>query len=107
MRLNELRDDLAEIIRHKTDFEILEGNKVLEVKSGHYDKGEAASILMREDTYDFILAAGDDKTDEFLFQALPPTAYSIRIGLSASFARFNVSDYSLLIKLLKTLSQVD
>lgn len=107
LRLNELRDDLAEIIRHKTDFEILEGNKVLEVKSGHYDKGEAASILMREDTYDFILAAGDDKTDEFLFQALPPTAYSIRIGLSPSFARFNVSDYSLLINLLKTLSQVD
>ncbi|MBK8883286.1 MAG: hypothetical protein IPN67_13145 [Bacteroidales bacterium] len=32
LRLNELRDDLVEIIRHKTDFEILEGNKVLEVK---------------------------------------------------------------------------
>ena len=27
LRLNELKDDLANIIRHKTDFEILEGNK--------------------------------------------------------------------------------
>ena len=45
LRLHELRDDLAEIIRHKTDFEILEGNKVLEVKSGKYDKGQAARTL--------------------------------------------------------------
>ncbi|MFO7615877.1 MAG: bifunctional alpha,alpha-trehalose-phosphate synthase (UDP-forming)/trehalose-phosphatase [Bacteroidales bacterium] len=106
LRLNELRDDLAEIIRHKTDFEILEGNKVLEVKSGRYDKGEAASSLLRQETYDFILAAGDDKTDEFLFQALPPSAYSIRIGLSPSFARYNLSDYSLLIDLLKSLTRL-
>ena len=29
LRLHELRDDLVEIIRHKTNLEILEGNKVL------------------------------------------------------------------------------
>ena len=44
LRLHELRDDLVEIIHHKTDFEILEGNKVLEVKSGKYDKGQAATF---------------------------------------------------------------
>ncbi len=101
LRLHELRDDLTEIIRHKTDFEILEGNKVLEVKSGKYDKGQAAITLMKNKHFDFILAAGDDKTDEVLFKALPNSAYSIRIGLSPSLANFNVPELSHLLTLLK------
>lgn len=103
LRLNELRDDLAEIIRHKTDFEILEGHKVLEVKSGKYDKGQAAAVLIAKEYYDFILAAGDDKTDEFLFQAIPDFGYTIRVGLSPSFARYNVPDTDSLLALLQTL----
>jgi trehalose 6-phosphate synthase/phosphatase len=101
LRLHELRDDLAEIIRHKTDFEILEGNKVLEVKSGKYDKGQAAKSLMKNKHFDFILAAGDDRTDELLFKSLPALSYTIRIGLSPSIAKYNISDFSLLLKLLK------
>lgn len=103
LRLNELRDDLAEIIRHKTDFEILEGHKVLEVKSGKYDKGQAAAVLIAKEYYDFILAAGDDKTDEFLFQAIPDFGYTIRVGLSPSFARYNVPDTDSLLALLQAL----
>jgi len=103
LRLHELRDDLSEIIRHKTDFEILEGNKVLEVKSGKYDKGQAANALMLNGKFDFILAAGDDKTDEFLFKALPDGAYTIRVGLGPSLARFNVAEFPLLLNLLRNL----
>jgi len=103
LRLHELRDDLVEIIRHKTVFEILEGNKVLEIKSGNYDKGQAAINLMKNINFDFILAAGDDKTDESLFKALSGSAYTIRIGLSHSLAKYNVTDLSFLLKLLKDL----
>ena len=103
LRLHELRDDLVEIIRHKTDFEILEGNKVLEVKSGKYDKGQAAISLMKNKHFQFILAAGDDKTDEALFKTLTGSAYTIRVGLNPSLARYNVSDFSFLLKLLKVL----
>jgi len=103
LRLHELRDDLAEIIRHKTEFEILEGNKVLEVKSGKYDKGHAAATLIKDEQYEFILAAGDDKTDENLFKILPDNSFTIRVGLSPSVAKYNVSDYSLLLKLLNSL----
>jgi trehalose 6-phosphate synthase/phosphatase len=105
LRLHELRDDLSEIIRHKTDFEILEGNKVLEVKSGKYDKGQAALNLMKKNHFDFILAAGDDKTDESLFKILPVSAYTIRVGLSPSIAKYNVSDFSYLLKLLESLAE--
>jgi trehalose 6-phosphate synthase/phosphatase len=104
LRLHELRDDLTEIIRHKTDFEILEGNKVLEVKSGKYDKGKAARSIMKNKHFDFVLAAGDDRTDESLFRQLNSSAYTIRVGLSPSIARFNISDFNLLVKLLNDLA---
>lgn len=100
LRLNELKDDLSEIIRNHTNFEILEGNKVLEVKSGAYDKGKAAIQVIDNQDYDFILAAGDDKTDEDLFGSLPKLAYTIRVGLSPSRAKFNVADYSGFLSLL-------
>jgi trehalose 6-phosphate synthase/phosphatase len=103
LRLNELRDDLVEIIRHKTNFEILEGNKVLEVKSGKYDKGQAATSIMKNKYFDFILAAGDDKTDESLFSALADSLYTIRVGLSPSLAKYNVPDIAFLMNLLKVL----
>jgi trehalose 6-phosphate synthase/phosphatase len=104
LRLNELRDDLSEIIRYKTDFEILEGNNVLEVKSGKYDKGLTAAAMISGSEYDFILAAGDDKTDELLFRALPETAVTIRVGLNLSFARYNVSEIRELLNLLQSLT---
>jgi trehalose 6-phosphate synthase/phosphatase len=104
LRLHELRDDLADIIHHKTDFEIFEGHQVLEVKSGKYDKGQAANALIFNQNFDFILAAGDDKTDEFLFEALPDFAYTIRVGLSPSIARYNIKDIDTLIKFLEDLA---
>ena len=98
-----MRDDLAEIIRHKTDFEIIEGHKVLEVKCGKYDKGQAAIALMAGQDVGFIIAAGDDQTDELLFKALPDSAYTIRVGLSPSFAKYNVPGIFLLLQLLQSL----
>ena len=58
---------------------------------------------MLNDSFDFILAAGDDKTDEFLFKALPDVANTIRVGLSPSVAKYNVSEFSVLLKLLEAL----
>jgi trehalose 6-phosphate synthase/phosphatase len=105
LRLNELKDDLASIIHYKTDFEILEGNKILEIKSGKYDKGQAAGSLLLNKNFDFILAAGDDVTDEDVFRILPETAFTIRIGMNPSFAGYNVREYPVFLKLLKTLGE--
>lgn len=105
LRLHELRDDLSEIIHHKTDFEIVEGNKVLEVKCGKYDKGRAAQAVMKDKIYDYILSAGDDKTDEDLFKVMPQNAYTIKIGSSPSFAKYSTTDHLSLLKLLKKLTE--
>ena len=43
---------------------------------------------------DFILAIGDDWTDEDLFRALPPTAYSVRVGLANTAARYYLGNHT-------------
>lgn len=105
LRLHELKDDLSEMIRNRTHFEILEGHKVLEIKSGKYDKGQAAAQFLQNHNYDFILAAGDDKTDEFLFSAMPETAHTIRVGIIPSIARLHVADQPSLLALIGALEE--
>ena len=51
--------------------QIMQGNKVVEIKSPDYNKGSEVKRLMVDMHYDFILAIGDDTTDDDMFQALP------------------------------------
>ncbi|HEU0137490.1 MAG TPA: bifunctional alpha,alpha-trehalose-phosphate synthase (UDP-forming)/trehalose-phosphatase [Flavobacterium sp.] len=70
---------------------VLEGNKVLEVKSSSVNKGRACSRLVNEGDFDFIFAIGDDWTDEFMFEELPDTAYTVKVGYQKTTAKFYVS----------------
>jgi trehalose 6-phosphate synthase/phosphatase len=54
--------------------------------------------------HDFILAAGDDWTDEFLFQELPDDIYSIKIGSNKTKAHFSYPDPNKMRNLLKQLT---
>jgi trehalose 6-phosphate synthase/phosphatase len=35
---------------------------------------------------------GDDKTDEDIYRSLPPEAVTIKIGIAASIAKYNLSN---------------
>lgn len=70
--------------------QIMKGNKIVEIKSPVYTKGSEVKRLMKKEEYDFILAIGDDVTDEDMFRALPPWAITIKIGGISDFARFNL-----------------
>jgi trehalose 6-phosphate synthase/phosphatase len=71
LRAKELVDTLAALLSH-TNLMIMQGNKVIEVKHSNVNKGRAAGRwLDAEDGSKFILAIGDDITDEDLFAALP------------------------------------
>jgi trehalose 6-phosphate synthase/phosphatase len=59
--------------------------------------------LLAAQNYDFILALGDDWTDEEMFKALPETAWSIRVGLRSSHAKFNLRSHKEVIELLREL----
>lgn len=83
---------------------VLDGNKVVEVKNAGVDKGTAAARWVHELQPDFILAVGDDRTDEDTFRALPESAYTVKVGTEArSFARYAVRNTADVRRLLRGL----
>ncbi len=90
MRARELTNDLLNLTAN-LNLQVLEGSKVVEVKNAGVNKGRAALPWISKKTWDFILAVGDDLTDEDIFKVLPATAWSIKVRFSASAARFNLT----------------
>lgn len=83
------------------DVQILPGNKVIEVRNASINKGEASLHWLTKENYDFIMAIGDDVTDEDLFRSMPKSAYSIKIGSDKSAARFAIKDHNDALNLLE------
>jgi trehalose 6-phosphate synthase/phosphatase len=50
-----------------------------------------------------VLAIGDDWADEDLFRALPTSAYSVRVGLAQTAARYYVKSHTAVRRLLGAL----
>ncbi|HFB07089.1 MAG TPA: trehalose-phosphatase, partial [Chloroflexi bacterium] len=100
IRARELINNLSNITAN-LNLHVLEGNKIVEVKNTDINKGRAALKYISKEEWDFILAIGDDWTDEDTFKALPPTAWSIKVGFGTSAARFSLSSQSEVISLLR------
>jgi trehalose 6-phosphate synthase/phosphatase len=88
-RLAELKAAIMHLTQNQ-NLGIFEGNRILEVRSLSVNKGTTAQAIVGEGGWDFILAAGDDYTDEDMFRALPARAQSFKIGYGGSAARFSV-----------------
>lgn len=82
--------------------ELLQGNKALEIKNPKISKGVVAQRWLKKN-YDFVLAIGDDLTDEDLFKALPVSAYGVRVGRGRTQARYRLSSYKEVLSLLRKL----
>ncbi|MCD6593914.1 bifunctional alpha,alpha-trehalose-phosphate synthase (UDP-forming)/trehalose-phosphatase [Candidatus Bathyarchaeota archaeon] len=90
VRVNELKDALLTLVG-SYNLEILEGDKVIEVKNAGINKGVAASYWLSKENWDFILAMGDDWTDEYVFEVLPEKSYSIKIRPGLSKAKYYIN----------------
>jgi len=99
LRANELMNNLKYMASDK-GLQLLSGDKVLEVKNVEINKGKAALTLIDKNNYDFIIAFGDDYTDEDLFKALPDGAISIKVGSNVSAAKFYLRNPGEVRKLL-------
>jgi trehalose 6-phosphate synthase/phosphatase len=103
VRARELLTHLS-FMTANTDLQVMEGNKVLEIKNAGINKGTAAARWLARFPADFVLALGDDRTDEDTFRAMPDSAYTVRVGKGArSLARFNVSSPAEVRQLLRRL----
>jgi trehalose 6-phosphate synthase/phosphatase len=103
LRANEIMNDLRFIIADK-GLQMLPGSKVIEIKNIEVNKGKMAFKWIEDKEYDYIMAIGDDHTDEDIFKALPATANTIKIGGNISAARFYLRDYNEVRRFLKALT---
>lgn len=87
LRANELISNMRYLMAEK-GLQLLPGNKVVEIKNVEINKGKAAAAYIYGKGFDFILAMGDDHTDEDLFESLPNSAITIKVGSSVSEAKF-------------------
>lgn len=100
LRVIELENNLSYLTR-ETGLQILSGNKVLEVKSADVNKGKATLSYLEGKKYSFIMAVGDDFTDEDIFTSLPETAVTIKVGSKVTSAKYylkNVEDTRIFLK---------
>jgi len=102
LRAGELMNNLKYLATDK-GLQLLPGNKVVEVKNVEINKGKAAMMLIDNTEYDFIMALGDDYTDEDIFKALPDSAITIKIGNNLSAAKFYLRTPQEARKLLKNM----
>ncbi|MFO8001396.1 MAG: bifunctional alpha,alpha-trehalose-phosphate synthase (UDP-forming)/trehalose-phosphatase, partial [Marinilabilia sp.] len=104
LRANELKDELTTLVANH-NLEIMEGNKVVEVKTGGINKGVAANRFLLNKDFDYIMAMGDDWTDEYLFRELPPEAVTIKVGIKHTSAAYKLETVESVRNFLRVMSE--
>lgn len=100
IRSRELRILLAGMVGEH-GLTVLEGNKVIEVKSSLVNKGRAVTRLILDGAFDYVFAAGDDHTDEYMFAELPEMAHTVKVGTSETVAKYYTGNPVELRKLME------
>ncbi len=101
-RAQELAWQLKSFIQPEQNLQIIEGNMVIEIKKTAYNKGTSANSFLDGQDFDFILAMGDDTTDEDMFEVLPDSAYTIKVGDALSMAKKHIKNQYAVMELLQT-----
>jgi trehalose 6-phosphate synthase/phosphatase len=102
MRARELHTHLS-YLASNINLQVMEGSMVIEIKNTEVNKGAAAARWLEKFPADFVLALGDDRTDEDMFRAMPEEAYTIKVGHSRSSARFYLESVQDVRNILKEL----
>jgi trehalose 6-phosphate synthase/phosphatase len=102
-RSRELLNTLSQLVQN-TILQVVDGNKVIEVRIAGFDKGATALRIIHETTPDFVLCMGDDTTDEDMFKALEGEAYTIKVSNGASAAQYTILSQQQVLPLLNLLT---
>jgi trehalose 6-phosphate synthase/phosphatase len=88
-RSRELRNSLAQLLGN-TMLQVIDGNKVLEVRMTGVDKGNSANNIVHQLEPDFIMCIGDDTTDEDMFRMLRDKGFTIKVCRGNTAAEFTI-----------------
>ncbi|MEE8045801.1 MAG: trehalose-phosphatase, partial [Dehalococcoidia bacterium] len=81
--------------------EIFAGSKIVEIRQQGLDKGRAYDVVESlKGPFDFVLATGDDRTDEDLFARLGSDAFTVHVGHGNSLATSSLSSPASVRRLL-------
>jgi trehalose-6-phosphatase len=88
------------------DLAVQQRDDVVEPGSRDTSKGTAIRTVLSREDQDFIVAIGDDRTDEDMFSLLSGLgqAWTIKVGTEPSFAQYNVHTPQMVISLLGNMS---
>ncbi|MER3471229.1 MAG: bifunctional alpha,alpha-trehalose-phosphate synthase (UDP-forming)/trehalose-phosphatase [Chitinophagaceae bacterium] len=100
VRSRELRNSLLQLITN-TPLQVIDGNKVIEVRLIGIDKGNTAKHIIERFQPDFTLCIGDDTTDEDMFHELRRLGYTIKVGTANTAAQYTIPSQSGVLPLLK------
>ena len=89
LRTRELSSHLN-YLSSNLNLQVLEGDMVVEIKSAQVNKGRAAHQWIEDFPSDYIIAIGDDWTDEDTFRAMPEDALTVKVGSTSSAAKYNL-----------------
>jgi len=106
-RSRELINNLSQLIQN-TSLQVIDGNKVVEIRMAGFDKGTITLRILNETLPDFVLCIGDDTTDEDMFKVLEGSAYTvktytIKIGNRGTAAKYTLPSQQLVLPLLNRL----
>jgi trehalose 6-phosphate synthase/phosphatase len=88
-----------------TNVNILDGNKVVEVKPVQANKGEALRHLFDFNQYDCCICIGDDKTDEDMFEVVNFNGgITMKVGKGYSVAQFRLDGVTHVLSFLSQLT---
>ena len=101
----ELMESISRTV-HTAHLKILNGNKVIEILNADVGKGRAVKDLLEQRSFDFILSAGDDATDEEMFESLAnnPNAFTVKVGNGKTCARYKFANIFEVERLLQNLT---
>jgi trehalose 6-phosphate synthase/phosphatase len=107
LRARELFNDIHEYAA-QLGIQLLMGNKIVEAKVTGANKGLVVKNHIFNESYDFIFAVGDDKTDEDMFRYLAAShlSFTVKVGPEASFAKYNLLTTEMVVGLLASLSNL-
>lgn len=105
VRKQELRSALRAVLDLDT-IDVFDGHKILEIKPKRMQKGALVTEMVAGKAWDFILAIGDDYTDEDMFEVLPERAYTIHVGLGDTKAAYQLNNVPAVLALLDKLAKI-
>jgi trehalose 6-phosphate synthase/phosphatase len=102
----ELVDNLISLTQNM-NIKISHGNKVVEIYHHSLDKSELVMHWLEKKPYDFILVIGDDWSDEEVFETLPDSAYSFKVGKIYTEAKYMLKSETETVELLNSLRETE